>query len=339
MIGPGARLLAVIVARIGDTVLATPVLRALRGAVPEGSLDVIAHPKRIDVLEHLPFVDRLVPAAGARLLLERLKRRKPYDHAFVFGNDARLFKHAFAVASRVTGFRQADERINAKLAPLAERPQALEHAVVERMRLARATGIDSPDLRMAYHALPEERADAERFVAGLFPQRPRPLVAVVPKSFATKAYRDWPVERFTDLFTRLFAACPEAGVVLLGDAAARGVADALMAKLGKRVASAAGQRSLRESAALIAVADAYVGVDTGPTHIAGALDVPMVALYHCAHRGRHLAPLQHSRLEVVEHPCPDEGCSDAVPMAEIDAQVVWRQLQRVLASTGECAQV
>jgi heptosyltransferase-3 len=307
--------------------------------VPQGELDVIAHPKRIDVLEHLPFVDRLVPAAGARLLLERLKRRKPYDHAFVFGNDARLFRHAFAVATRVTGFRQGDERINARLAPLAERPGTLEHAVVERMRLARAAGIDSPDLRPEYHVLPEERAGAERFLASLFPQRPRPLLAVVPKSFPTKAYRDWPAQRFAELFARLFDVHAEAGVVLLGDAAGRSVADELTAKFAGRVASAAGQRSLRESAALVAVADAYVGVDTGPTHIAGALDVPMVALYHCAHRGRHLAPLQRPGLEVVEHPCPDARCSDTVPMGEIDAEVVWQRLQRVLAASDECAAV
>lgn len=336
MIARDARVLAIVVARIGDTVLATPVLRALRAAAPAGSLDVIAHPKRLAVLEHLPFVDRLVPASRARLLLERLRGAPRYDLAVVFGRDRPLFDHAFAVAARVVGFRQGDAALDARLAPAVERPAALEHAVIERLRLARAVGADSDDLRLAYRVLPAELDAAHALVAGRFPRRPRPLLAVVPKSFPTKAYRDWPRERFAALFERLFAARRDAGVLLLGDDGSREVADALVARFPGRVTSVAGRLGLRESAATIAASDAYLGVDTGPTHIAGALDVAMVALYHCHHRGRHLAPLQRAQLAVVEHPCPDERASDTVPMAEIDSETVWARLAPLLPAEAAC---
>jgi heptosyltransferase-3 len=337
MIARDARLLAIVVARIGDTALATPVLRALRTAAPDGTLDVIAHPKRIAALAHLPFVDRLVPAGRARLLVERLRGAARYDLAVVFGNDAPLFAHAFAVASRVVGFRQRDAAIDDRLAPAVARPAAIEHAVTERLRLARALGLDPRELRLAYRVLPEERAAAEALVASRFVRRPRPLLTVVPKSFPTKAYRDWPRERFAALFERLFAERPDAGALLLGDGAARDVGDALVARFPGRVASAAGRLGLRQSAAVIAVSDGYLGVDTGPTHIAGALDVPMVALYHCCHRGRHLAPLQRSQLAVVEHPCPDERASETVPMADIDVEPVWQGLCQVLPAAAACA--
>jgi heptosyltransferase-3 len=334
MIARDARVLAIVVARIGDTVLATPVLRALRAAAPEGTLDVIAHPKRIAVLEHLPCIDRLIPAGRARLLLERLRGTRPYDLAMVFGNDRPLFEHAFAVAARVVGFRQRDAAIDDRLAPPVERPTELEHAVQERLRLARGLGVDASDLRLAYRVLPAERDAANALVASRFARRPWPLLAVVPKSFPTKAYRDWPQERFAALFERLFADRPDAGVLLLGDDGSRDVADALVARFPGRIASVAGRLGLRESAA---ASDAYLGVDTGPTHIAGALDVPMVALYHCHHRGRHLAPLQRPHLEVVEHPCPDDRASRTVPMAEIDAEGVWHRLRRVLPADTSCA--
>jgi hypothetical protein len=42
--------------------------------------------------------------------------------------------------------------------------------------------------------------------------------------------------------------------------------------------------------------DLYVGVDTGPTHIMGALHRPMVALYHGYSPSRLLAPLEHPSL-------------------------------------------
>jgi len=331
MIERSARMLAIIVARIGDTVLATPVLRALRAAAPEGSLDVIAHPKRIAVLEGLPFIDRLVPASGMRLVLQRIRRTRRYDYAFVFGNDRPLFAHAFAVASHVVGFRQADEALNARMHVAVERPSSLEHAVLERMRLARAAGIESTNLRLEYRVSDQERSAAEQFVASLSSRRPGPLLAVAPTSFPTKAYRDWPEERFAALFERLFAAWPEAGVILIGDARARDVTRMLSETFPGRVASAAGRRSLRESAALVAGADCYVGVDTGPTHIAGALDVPMVALYHCRHRGRYLAPLQRPSLEVIEHPATDAECTVNTRMDAIDAETVWHAVARQLA--------
>src|SRR5476651_1655818 len=58
-LSPDARILVICVARVGDTLLATPALRALRAAVPRGSLTVLAHPKRRALLEHLPFIDHL----------------------------------------------------------------------------------------------------------------------------------------------------------------------------------------------------------------------------------------------------------------------------------------
>ena len=72
---------------------------------------------------------------------------------------------------------------------------------------------------------------------------------------------------------------------------------------------------LRASAALIAALDLYVGVDTGPTHIAGALDVPMIGIYHHAYPGRNLAPLERARLRVLEQPAAGELSVDAVMSA------------------------
>ena len=52
----------------------------------------------------------------------------------------------------------------------------------------------------------------------------------------------------------------------------------------------------RRDAALINELDLYVGVDTGPTHIAGALRRPMVSMYHGYSPSHLLAPLEHPRL-------------------------------------------
>ena len=99
-------------------------------------------------------------------------------------------------------------------------------------------------------------------------------------SFTTKSYRDWPIERFIELGRRLLAHNPNTWIIVFGDTESRAPAQALAEALGRNVVSAAGALDLRETAALIAQLHLYIGVDTGPTHLAGALGVPMVALYH-----------------------------------------------------------
>lgn len=76
--------------------------------------------------------------------------------------------------------------------------------------------------------------------------------------------------------------------------------------------------------------DLYVGVDTGPTHIAGALGIPMVALYHPAYPGRNLAPLQNPRCRVIEHPRTGSDSSADVNMADIPAEQVWQAASELL---------
>jgi hypothetical protein len=56
----------------------------------------------------------------------------------------------------------------------------------------------------------------------------------------------------------------------------------------------------------------------------------MVALYHCRHRGTHLAPLGHERLAVIEHPATDANCTPSASMATITVDSVWDKVQQQL---------
>jgi heptosyltransferase-3 len=127
------------------------------------------------------------------------------------------------------------------------------------------------------------------------------------------------------------------GVVVLGGPESTRIgadfAQRLSTHFPGRVASLAGHTALREGAAVIGELDLYVGVDTGPTHLAGALGVPMVALYHCRHRGRWLAPQEHPALSVIEHPSTDIDCTADTPMSFIQVETVLEAAERLLAST------
>jgi heptosyltransferase-3 len=330
VIRPDARALVIAVARIGDTVLVTPVLRALKAAIPQGRLTVMAHPKRLEALQHLPFIDALVGITKISARARGWIGGEAYDLALVYGHDVALVRYALRASKRVIAFEQGDARVNAKLAPAVAEPSSPVHAVMHRWLLLEPLGIAAADLRLAWQVTAEEKIWAREWRGKHVPAG-APLIGLQMASFPTKAHRDWPASGFQELIARIAGTHAQARFLLLGDAAAVARSAPLLAAHPQQVALAAGKLSLRQSAALMAELDLYIGVDTGPTHIAGALGIPMVALYHCAYPGRYLAPLQHPACAVIEHPLTGKSSTTTASMADIPVAAVWRAAMDLLA--------
>jgi len=321
-----AATLALVNARIGDTLLVTPALRAIKAAAPERPLVVRAHRERAPLLAGLPFIDRVeaIPRHPFRAA-QRFARRR-YAVAFCWSDDPQLRAYCRRAAERVVAFEKAGSPVSVSVPP----PALPMHAVDERMLLPAALGIAPAGKALAYAISPRERAWAGGFVSRLAPAG-GDIVGITLASFPGKAYRDWPIEHFTALCRALGDDEAKRHFLVLGDAASRARAALLVRALPGRVLDATGRTTLRETAALIDRLRLYVGVDTGPTHLAGALGVPVVAVYHCFHRGRFLAPLEHPALEVIEHPCPDGRCSRQTPMADVTVEPVLAACRRLLA--------
>ena len=156
-------ILFITVSRIGDTLFATPALRAIAAAWPGAAITVLAHPKRAEVLANFPGVARVGGIDKGRAIwrgrLGVLSRQ--FDLAFAFGFDEPLVAYALRVARRVVAFRQADERLNSKLFAAVDRPPfQSEHAVRQLLRLPAAVGVATKGLRIGYQPRPAELADA-----------------------------------------------------------------------------------------------------------------------------------------------------------------------------------
>jgi heptosyltransferase-3 len=328
---PGS-ILVINVSRIGDTLLITPALRALAAAWPQARLTVLGHPKRIEILQHLPFVAETGSITKGRAGWRGRFGGQRWDVALVYGFDRPLVAYALRSASRVVAFRQDDAALDARLFRCVEPPAfQAEHAALLQLHLTRALGVPDAGLRLAYAVTQAEAASARALLAARLPRAARPLVGLQVASFPTKGYRDWPVEHFAALCQRIVTQWPDAHLVLLGGELDRERNRSLAARFPGRASSFAGELSLRQSAALMNELDLYVGVDTGPTHIMGALDRPMVALYHCYSPSRLLRPLDRERCYVVDHPRA-EGCSPETPMAEIPVDAVWQSVARALGA-------
>ncbi len=330
MLPADANILVIHVARIGDTLLVTPAVRALKQAAPKGRLACLLHPARRALYENLPWVDALGAITPKTAWLRGRLGGARYDYALVYGNDAPLVRYALRVAGRVVAFRQRDDALNTRLWRAVPAPAGL-HAVRERLLLPEALGVTTTDFHLAYLPTAAEREQARAWLTRhVFATGP--VIGFQVASFPTKSYRDWPVDSFIELGRRLLADHQGAQILIFGGRESRAAAARIAQALAPHAQSVAGATDLRATAALLAQLNLYIGVDTGPTHLAGALGVPMVALYHCRHRGAQLAPLGHDRLTVIEHPASDRECTAETPMDRIPVETVQAQANRLLQS-------
>ncbi len=77
--------------------------------------------------------------------------------------------------------------------------------------------------------------------------------------------------------------------------------------------------------------DLYVGVDTGPTHMMSAFDIPLVGLYHGYSRSELIGPLEHPCFYPVDHPRAGPDCPMGAAMAEITVERVFTAVRLALS--------
>lgn len=322
--------LVINVARIGDTILATPAIAAIAQAYPSAAITVLAHPNRAEVFEQNPLITTVASVTKHRASWRGRLRAKSYDLAFVYGYDKGLVRYALRVAKQVVAFDQRDAGLNVQLTRAVPTPAfQAKHSVLMHLALTDALGIAHTSLRLSYRASQDEMHWAKQTHAARVPAEASPIIGLQIASFPTKGYRDWPLESFIALVERIVEAHPRAHFLIFGGAQERDRTLALHERFNMRSTHFAGELSLRQTAALMRGLDLYIGVDTGPTHIAGAFDVPMVVLYHAYSPSRLLAPFGHPAFTAVDH--PRIGADENASMAEISVDAVWAAVAHALA--------
>ena len=264
---------------VGDTVMATPVLRAVRAARPDARVTVVCRSGLDQLLAGCPWVDDIVAVEmkrlGGTLRAVRRLRGESVPAALLLPNGLRSALVAVLAGARVrVGYRRAG-RGPLLSHGLARPPGRGPVAAVEYYAtLARfALGIDHVDTRMALTVTEAERAEAARLLEGV----PTPFVVLCPG--ANRAAKRWPAERFAAVADEL-ATRHGLAAVATGSPAERSVLASVTAAARTPVVDLAGQGvSLGTLKGIIAEARLMITNDTGPRHIAAALGTPTVSLF------------------------------------------------------------
>jgi heptosyltransferase III len=336
------RVLIINVTRIGDTLLNTPAIRAIARRFPTASITVLGHEKRVEVLANIPYIAKIgsisKKSAPFRARFAALTGNR-YDWAFVWGNDIALHRYALRKARRVVAYRQKDEQLNRRLFCAAIEPQLYSmHGVSMQLALPNAVGIKAESLHLDYViTAAEKRAAHERVHAALANRNGKPLIGLQVASFPTKAYRDWPIAHFIALAKRIVVSHPGTMFLMFGGPDDRAKIEPFRQAFPDRTIVCAGLLTLRETVAVMGEIDLYIGVDTGPTHLYGALGKPMVVMYHASLPSSLYKPLEHPALYVVDHPMAGSSTALAAPdilMSNISVEHVLKAATDALAHSA-----
>jgi ADP-heptose:LPS heptosyltransferase len=293
------RILVFRIGHLGDTVVALPAFWALRDAFPGAKLALLSNsdpkdPRYVSARSVLPeedlfdqwlsypaYSDRISSIATKIRLLFEIRRGK-FDAVFYLmtrnrtpsqiDRDIRFFR--LAGIGRILGIDHLRENLLSSPIPIPTPEITPESEYLTEN--VRSEGIQIGDSARYDLALAkEERERTSRWLAGISAGADRPIVAVAPGSkWSSKV---WPEERFQIVVARLvrdFGIFP----VVLGGPEDRPIGKRLIHKW-KTGAIAAGELSVRESAALLEHCVLYVGNDTGTMHLAGAVGTPCVAVF------------------------------------------------------------
>jgi len=327
---------------MGDILLATPSVRALRAAFPGIEVDFVVgggmtdaltgHP---DVRDILTFDKRGVDSRLDHFLpfLAKIARRR-YDLVVNLHPSAKSYLMAAASGAKTKLTFEKRMEVRADTGRVA-------HAVDDFAKELLPLGIGPvTDRAMDFYVPDAAHERVAALLAELGVAASDRLLVINPA--ASRPLNRWPQERFGKV-AAFWAGQPGVKVALTGAPSSfKTVMDGLdevglareLAAFDPRILNLAGQLSVKEFGALLARADTLLTCDTGPMHIGAALGTPLVVLSGAADPDR-TGPLTENSTVLIDRtlscvPCRDRICRRGDMLCMSNLTVI-----DVIAAVGE----
>jgi len=271
---------------IGDAVLTTPALTALRAGFPDARIALLAKTAVAELLQGHPAVDDIVlyrdpgPHAGlgGKLSLAIQLSRGRYDLAILFQNafEAAAITALAGIPNRYGFATDGRSLLLTHRVPLTPNIRR-RHQVEYYLDLLRPLGIPVDPVAPTLRTTLEEDAAAVEYLRAFGVEPARVVIGLNPGSVYGSAKR-WLPERYAHVADRL-AAEHEACVLIFGGRGEESLGAAIAGMMKAPTIVLSGRTSVRQLMALIKRCRLFITNDTGPMHIAQAFGVPLVAIF------------------------------------------------------------
>jgi heptosyltransferase-2 len=264
---------------IGDAVMASPLIREVKSHFQEARVTLMASSAICSLFQKDPFVDGFFEFSkeeSRRDLLARLKN-KNFDFALILPNSfssAWLFYKA-KIPYRVGYSKDFRKWLLSDSLPYPKE-KTKEHMILTYQRLLNRLGIQSeskPTLYLSKH----EQECAKLFLNKCSIREDHILIGINP-SAAFGPSKCWLEDRYREVAQKLLEH-PKVILFFFGDAVSEEKVNYIARELGPRSFNLAGNTTLRQLMALINECDLFLTNDTGPMHMACALNRKVLALF------------------------------------------------------------
>lgn len=269
---------------IGDVLLSTPVLRALREAYPDAQLTMLVNRGTEGILAHNPDVSEVLciekGSWDAQLRFVQALRRRAFDCVIDLTDGDRSAVISLATGASIRVGFNAEHRWRGLLYSAVATPRPTDqHRVEYDLCALRHLGLDPKPGTPVLHVSQSEEVVVETWLreAGLPSSKEAPPLLLLQPG-ARYSLKVWPHERFVELADRL-AERFSCRILLGGDQREREIAEQIARKMRDAPKVVAGKFSLLQFAALVKRCALFVGNDGGAMHIAAAMGTPVVALF------------------------------------------------------------
>ncbi len=321
--------------RIGDVLLSTPAIRALRKSFPHSHIAVMVRPYARDIALGNPYLDELIiydKYGKQRSFYNSLKfafalRKKKFDLACILHPTNRMHWITFlAGIKRRVGFKR---KLSFLLTDRIEhqKQQGQKHELEYTLDLIRYLGINpqEKDLFMPIRKSSEQYIQALLANQGL--DKDEKIVALHPG--ASCPSKIWPVENFARLADKLFRQFKLKPVIVSGPDDLD-IGRKLIGLIHCPFIDAVGKTTVSQLASLLKRCQLFISNDSGPVHIAAALGLSQVVIFGRAQPGlsfRRWGPTGKNAtvlykdigcLECLAHNCrQDFACLKAIAVEEV----------------------
>ncbi len=287
-INPGKieRLLVRALNWIGDAVMSTPALAAVRATFPKAKITLLANPMVAQLLDGHPAVDRIIifdrkkehHGFSGKIRLARKLKQERFELAVILPNsfDSALVPWLARIPERIGKASDGRSLLLTRTYQESVKPGAV-HEVRYYLDLLAHFGIHGNILKPFLSTSAEEDLAAGEFLYNHGIKSDETILGINAGASFGSAKR-WYPERFGEVGNRL-ADDWDARIILFGVTEEVSIVTEIEQLLQGRSLNLAGKTTVRQLMALIKRCNFFITNDSGPMHIAAAFGVPLVAIF------------------------------------------------------------
>jgi heptosyltransferase-2 len=323
---------------IGDAILTLPAVSSIRATYPQAHIAVLVKPWVADIYGLFSGVDEVIiyenkfdtPAGVFRLA--RMLKGKKFDAAILLQNAIEAAIIASAAGIPLRAGYDSDAR-GLLLTHRVRRTEEIRkiHQIDYYLEMVKALGCVPVDREMHLETKINP-LDAQDVLRKFIPETKKAIIGIAPGATYGPAKR-WISDRFAEMADKLNEHL-SSQAILLGGKADREVTQEVQRLAQTKLINLSGKTTLREAIYLISQCHLFISNDSGLMHIAGALNIPTVAIFGSTNPVT-TSPVGNKSIivskEVSCSPCLKETCpTDFRCMKQISVEDVFTAAQKLL---------